>query len=113
MRVRRVAPDPRWRTTRSWHSWRKRTAARPLRDPRGGVGTPRHERVPAAPGNRSRRCQGDCRSRSCACRRPRPESARALGTSGYYRLRIGTWRVPYRPDGDTVTVCVLKVGRST
>jgi hypothetical protein len=25
---------------------------------------------------------------------------------------IGTWRVLYRPDGATVTVHVLKVGRS-
>ncbi|WP_089101847.1 type II toxin-antitoxin system RelE family toxin [Streptomyces hyaluromycini] len=44
---------------------------------------------------------------------PRPEEARALGTSGYYRLHVGTWRVLYRPDGETVTVYVLKVGRST
>ncbi|KPI24009.1 type II toxin-antitoxin system RelE family toxin [Streptomyces sp. NPDC054950] len=43
---------------------------------------------------------------------PRPEAASALGTSGYYRLHIGNWRVLYRPDGDTVTVYVLKVGRS-
>lgn len=42
---------------------------------------------------------------------PHPETARALGASGYYRLDIGTWRVLYRPDGDTVTVHVLKVGR--
>lgn len=44
---------------------------------------------------------------------PRPEGARALGASGYYRLHIGTWRVLYRPDGTTVTIHVLKVGRST
>ncbi|MFI5676552.1 type II toxin-antitoxin system RelE family toxin [Streptomyces cellulosae] len=44
---------------------------------------------------------------------PRPETAHALGASGYYRLHIGNWRVLYRPDGDTVTVHVLKVGRST
>ncbi|MFK0151259.1 type II toxin-antitoxin system RelE/ParE family toxin [Streptomyces sp. NPDC090493] len=44
---------------------------------------------------------------------PRPEEARALGTSGYYRLHVGTWRVLYRPDGEIVTVYVLKVGRVT
>ncbi|WP_217546519.1 type II toxin-antitoxin system RelE/ParE family toxin [Streptomyces sp. GbtcB6] len=44
---------------------------------------------------------------------PCPEEARALGTSGYYRLHVGTWRVLYRPDGETITVYVLKVGRST
>ncbi|MFJ3304517.1 type II toxin-antitoxin system RelE/ParE family toxin [Streptomyces sp. NPDC086549] len=44
---------------------------------------------------------------------PRPEAARALGRSGYYRLHVGAWRVLYQPDSDTVTVCVLKVGRST
>ncbi|GHB14436.1 hypothetical protein GCM10010306_001840 [Streptomyces umbrinus] len=43
---------------------------------------------------------------------PRPTAARALGASGYYRLHIGAWRVLYRPDGATVTVHVLKVGRS-
>ncbi|MCL8015071.1 type II toxin-antitoxin system RelE/ParE family toxin [Streptomyces sp. AS02] len=43
---------------------------------------------------------------------PRPEAARALGGSGYYPLHVGNWRVLYRPDGDTVTVHVLKVGRS-
>lgn len=43
---------------------------------------------------------------------PRPDAARALGTSGYYRLHVGSWRVLYRPDGPTVTVHVLKVGRS-
>ncbi|MEU3781464.1 MULTISPECIES: type II toxin-antitoxin system RelE/ParE family toxin [Streptomyces] len=43
---------------------------------------------------------------------PRPEEARALGDSGYFRLRVGTWRVLYRPDGVTVTVYVLKVGRT-
>ncbi|MCT9078186.1 type II toxin-antitoxin system RelE family toxin [Streptomyces fulvoviolaceus] len=43
---------------------------------------------------------------------PHPEAARALGTSGYYRLHIGSWRVLYRPDGETVTIHVLKVGRS-
>ncbi|MEV1079453.1 type II toxin-antitoxin system RelE/ParE family toxin [Streptomyces sp. NPDC050211] len=43
---------------------------------------------------------------------PHPASARALGGSGYYRLRVGSWRVLYRPNADTVTVHVLKVGRS-
>jgi mRNA interferase RelE/StbE len=42
---------------------------------------------------------------------PYPAEARALGGSGYWRLRVGTWRVLYRPDEDTVTVIVLKVGR--
>ncbi|MEU1178149.1 type II toxin-antitoxin system RelE/ParE family toxin [Streptomyces sp. NPDC005820] len=44
---------------------------------------------------------------------PRPEESRALGASGYFRLRVGTWRVLYRPDGAAVTVYVLKVGRSS
>ncbi|WP_051744840.1 type II toxin-antitoxin system RelE family toxin [Streptomyces yerevanensis] len=44
---------------------------------------------------------------------PRPEAARALGASGYYRLHVGTWRILYRPDDSTITVHVLKVGRST
>ncbi|MFE2512581.1 type II toxin-antitoxin system RelE family toxin [Streptomyces naganishii] len=43
---------------------------------------------------------------------PRPEAAHALGSSGYYRLPVGAWRVLYRPDGGTVTVHVLKVGRT-
>ncbi|MGW6732585.1 type II toxin-antitoxin system RelE family toxin [Streptomyces sp. NPDC055013] len=44
---------------------------------------------------------------------PSPKAARALGASGYYRLHVGSWRVLYHPDGDTVTIHVLKVGRST
>lgn len=44
---------------------------------------------------------------------PRPETARALGASGYYRLHVGSWRVLYQRNGDTLTVHVLKVGRST
>ncbi|TVZ97709.1 type II toxin-antitoxin system RelE/ParE family toxin [Streptomyces sp. BK340] len=44
---------------------------------------------------------------------PRPEAAHASGASGYYRLHVDTWRILYRPDGDTITVHVLKVGRST
>ncbi|MFF0446475.1 type II toxin-antitoxin system RelE/ParE family toxin [Streptomyces sp. NPDC004609] len=43
---------------------------------------------------------------------PRPPEARPLGGSGYYRLRVGTWRVLYRPDDRTVTVYVVKVGRA-
>ncbi|MFJ9908594.1 type II toxin-antitoxin system RelE/ParE family toxin [Streptomyces sp. NPDC101152] len=50
------------------------------------MGTPRHECVPSAP--------------------------RPLGSSGYYRLHVGSWRVLYRPDDETVTVHVLKVGRT-
>lgn len=42
---------------------------------------------------------------------PRPEEARALGGSGYYRMSVGAWRVLYRPDDVTVTVHVIKVGR--
>jgi len=42
---------------------------------------------------------------------PRPEGARALGGSGYYRMSVGAWRVLYRPDDITVTVHVVKVGR--
>ncbi|MFI9341344.1 type II toxin-antitoxin system RelE/ParE family toxin [Streptomyces sp. NPDC052773] len=44
---------------------------------------------------------------------PYPEEARALGASGYYRLRVGGWRVLYRPENDTSTVYVIKVGRSS
>lgn len=43
---------------------------------------------------------------------PTPEATRALGSSGYYRLHVGSWRVLYRRDGDTVSVHVLKVGRT-
>ncbi|MGW2562836.1 type II toxin-antitoxin system RelE family toxin [Streptomyces sp. NPDC001514] len=43
---------------------------------------------------------------------PTPEAARPLGGSGYYRLPVGTWRVLYRPDGETVTVHIIKVGRT-
>ena len=43
---------------------------------------------------------------------PHPEAARPLGSSGYYRLHVGSWRVLYPPDGETVTVHVLKVGRT-
>ncbi|MDX3096784.1 type II toxin-antitoxin system RelE/ParE family toxin [Streptomyces sp. ME19-03-3] len=42
---------------------------------------------------------------------PCPRTARALGGSGYWRLSVGDWRVLYRPDTETVTVLVLKVGR--
>ncbi|WUD74904.1 type II toxin-antitoxin system RelE/ParE family toxin [Streptomyces sp. NBC_00510] len=42
---------------------------------------------------------------------PHPRTARALGGSGYWRLSVGDWRVLYRPDAETVTVLVLKVGR--
>ncbi|MGW4563506.1 type II toxin-antitoxin system RelE family toxin [Streptomyces sp. NPDC004561] len=44
---------------------------------------------------------------------PGPPEARALSASGYFRLHVGSWRVLYRPDGTTVTVHVLKAGRST
>ena len=44
---------------------------------------------------------------------PRPQEGRALGASGYHRLRVGTRRVLYRPEDDTVTVHVIKVGRSS
>lgn len=43
---------------------------------------------------------------------PRPEAARPLGSSGYYPLHVGSWRLLYRPDGETVTVHVLKIGRT-
>ncbi|MFC9908923.1 type II toxin-antitoxin system RelE/ParE family toxin [Streptomyces sp. NPDC127197] len=42
---------------------------------------------------------------------PRPEEARALGGSGYYRMSVGAWRVLYRPDDVSITVYVIKVGR--
>ncbi|MEU4873992.1 type II toxin-antitoxin system RelE/ParE family toxin [Streptomyces sp. NPDC021608] len=42
---------------------------------------------------------------------PHPEAARALGTSGYFRLHVGDWRVLYRLDNATVAVLVVKVGR--
>ncbi|MEU0738192.1 type II toxin-antitoxin system RelE/ParE family toxin [Streptomyces sp. NPDC006134] len=44
---------------------------------------------------------------------PRPQEARALGASGYYRRRVGSRRVLYRPEDGTVTVYVIKVGRSS
>src|SRR5437879_2243499 len=100
--------------TNSWPSWRKKIAWGPLRDLRSGVGTPRHERVPTAP------CHRDpvgAKATAAAVRsladEPRPAEARALGASGYFRLHIGAWRVLYRPDDTTVTIHVLKVGRST
>ncbi|MFC9845928.1 type II toxin-antitoxin system RelE/ParE family toxin [Streptomyces sp. NPDC060223] len=104
--------------TSSWRSWRKRTAGRLLRDLRSGVGAARHGRVPTAPHRRPHRrprgCQGGYCGSTRTCRRPASgRSSRALGASGYYRLHIGTWRVLYRPDGTTVTIHVLKVGRST
>ncbi|MFF7238345.1 type II toxin-antitoxin system RelE/ParE family toxin [Streptomyces collinus] len=74
-----------------------KTAERPLHDLHRGVGTPRHERIPTTP----------------LADDPHPAEARALGASGYSRLHVGTWRVLYRPDDTTVTVHVLKVGRST
>jgi mRNA interferase RelE/StbE len=42
---------------------------------------------------------------------PRPPQARALGGSGYWRLSVGDWRVLYRPEDETVTVLILKIGR--
>ncbi|MGW7722838.1 type II toxin-antitoxin system RelE/ParE family toxin [Streptomyces canus] len=98
--MRPLRPARRCPTTRSWRSWRRKIAERPLRDVHGGVGEPRHERVPTAPRPRPGRCQGDCRGSTCPRRR----------SSGYYRLHVGSWRVLYRPDGPTVTVHVLKVG---
>ncbi|MFF7123559.1 type II toxin-antitoxin system RelE/ParE family toxin [Streptomyces sp. NPDC008240] len=77
------------------------------------MGTPRHERIPAAARHRSRGRQGSCCRRTRLADDPRPEAAHALGASGYYRLHVDTWRILYRPDGDTITVHVLKVGRST
>ncbi len=44
---------------------------------------------------------------------PRPPQARQLGGSGYWRLPVGDWRILYQPDDHTVTVLVLKVGRTT
>jgi mRNA interferase RelE/StbE len=44
---------------------------------------------------------------------PQPPAARELGGSGYWRLPVGDWRVLYRPEQDTVTVLILKVGRVT
>ncbi|NBM17827.1 type II toxin-antitoxin system RelE/ParE family toxin [Streptomyces sp. GC420] len=43
---------------------------------------------------------------------PHPPTARELGGSGYWRLSVADWRVLYRPDRETVTVLVLKVGRA-
>lgn len=40
-----------------------------------------------------------------------PRASSALGGSGYYRLRVGDWRVLYRLDDRDRTVHVLKVGR--
>ncbi|MEV5381169.1 plasmid stabilization protein [Streptosporangium nondiastaticum] len=41
---------------------------------------------------------------------PKPESAFALGGSGYYRLAVGDWRVLYLVEDDTVYI--LNVGRT-
>ncbi|MFF4221107.1 type II toxin-antitoxin system RelE family toxin [Streptomyces nondiastaticus] len=40
---------------------------------------------------------------------PCPEAAVPFGGSGYYRLSVGTWRVLYRVDEDTVVI--MLVGR--
>ncbi|MFD5430171.1 cold shock domain-containing protein [Streptomyces sp. NPDC127084] len=37
---------------------------------------------------------------------------RQLGSSAYWRLHVGDWRVLYQPT-NTVTVSVLKAGRVT
>jgi mRNA interferase RelE/StbE len=42
---------------------------------------------------------------------PRPPAARRLGTSGYWRMSVGDWRILYEPVDETITVLVLKVGR--
>jgi mRNA interferase RelE/StbE len=43
--------------------------------------------------------------------RPRPDDASPLGGSGYYRLRVGSWRILYRVDDAASAVHVTKVGR--
>ncbi|MEN8653646.1 type II toxin-antitoxin system RelE/ParE family toxin [Streptomyces sp. 21So2-11] len=42
---------------------------------------------------------------------PCPAAAAQLAGSGYYRLRVGRWRVLYEIVDETVTVHVAKVGR--
>ncbi|GHJ32334.1 hypothetical protein TPA0910_67670 [Streptomyces hygroscopicus subsp. sporocinereus] len=42
---------------------------------------------------------------------PAPPQARQLGGSAYWRLSAGDWRILYEPEGETVTVLALKVGR--
>ncbi|MFD7447128.1 type II toxin-antitoxin system RelE/ParE family toxin [Streptomyces sp. NPDC059909] len=43
---------------------------------------------------------------------PRPPQARQLGGSGLWRLSVGDGRILYEPEDHTITVLVLKVGRT-
>lgn len=36
-----------------------------------------------------------------------------MGSSGYWRLPVGDWRVLYEVDGETISVLVIMVGRVT
>jgi mRNA interferase RelE/StbE len=42
---------------------------------------------------------------------PRPDQARRLGGSAYWRLPVGDWRILYELQDEMITVLVLKVGR--
>ncbi|MFE7570152.1 type II toxin-antitoxin system RelE/ParE family toxin [Streptomyces sp. NPDC057539] len=42
---------------------------------------------------------------------PCPEAARQMGSSGFWRLPVGDWRVLYEVDGGTISVLVIMVGR--
>ncbi|WP_326610479.1 type II toxin-antitoxin system RelE/ParE family toxin [Streptomyces scopuliridis] len=44
---------------------------------------------------------------------PCPDAARQMGSSGYWRLPVGDWRVLYEVDGETISVLVIMVGRVT
>ncbi|MGW3244316.1 type II toxin-antitoxin system RelE family toxin [Streptomyces sp. NPDC001070] len=72
---------------------------------------PGRGRVPPPAPPRSGGCEGarGCRP-GCGRGTASPDGARPWG-SGYWRLSVGDWRVLYRPDAETVTVLVLKVGR--
>jgi mRNA interferase RelE/StbE len=41
---------------------------------------------------------------------PRPPGSRALGRSGFHRLRLGRYRLLYEIDPDAETVYVVNVG---
>lgn len=43
---------------------------------------------------------------------PRPPTSRRLGTTDFYRLRVGPFRILYRVDDDASAVVVEHVGRA-
>ncbi|MGY0057376.1 type II toxin-antitoxin system RelE family toxin [Streptomyces sp. LZ34] len=99
--------------TSSWPSSRPRTVGQLPRDQCRGVAAPGHGRVPSTAPDRPSGSEGLRQCGPSPGDDPCPAGARALGGSGYWRLSVDHWRVLYRPDGDTVTVHILKVGRVT